>query len=93
MGFEPIVNCRCCGEPLDVYQAFEDRFCSEECQAMLFPAVELHRGHIIITADNLHQVTDTINKIMREVTPAYVSFTAPVKQADGCFVSIGTLNS
>ena len=58
---------------------------------MIFPAVELHRGHIIITAGTLHQVNDAINKILRHVTPAYVSFTAPVKQADGCFVSIGSV--
>lgn len=26
------VHCRHCNEPLDVYQPFEDRFCSEECK-------------------------------------------------------------
>lgn len=26
------VKCRCCDEPLDVYQPFEDRFCSEDCR-------------------------------------------------------------
>lgn len=31
MGYEPTVHCRFCDEPLDVYAAFEDRFCSEEC--------------------------------------------------------------
>jgi hypothetical protein len=29
MGFEPIVNCRICDEPLDVYIEYEHRFC--EC--------------------------------------------------------------
>jgi len=32
MGHEPVVKCRCCDEPLDVYQPFEDRFCSEDCR-------------------------------------------------------------
>lgn len=31
MGYQPIVNCRACGEPLDVYVPHEDRFCSEDC--------------------------------------------------------------
>ena len=31
MGFEPIVECRDCDEPLDVFQDFEHRFC--ECCA------------------------------------------------------------
>lgn len=29
MSWEPIVECRGCGEPLDVYQDYEHRFC--EC--------------------------------------------------------------
>lgn len=33
MGYEPIVNCRQCGEALDVYMPLSERFCSEECQA------------------------------------------------------------
>lgn len=32
MGYEPTVKCRCCDEPLDVYQPFEDRFCSNDCR-------------------------------------------------------------
>lgn len=31
MGFEPVVKCRCCDEPLDVYVPFEERFCSVDC--------------------------------------------------------------
>ena len=32
MSYEPIVYCRECGEPLDVYQPYEERFCCEECE-------------------------------------------------------------
>lgn len=30
MGWEPITHCRDCGDPLDVYQPYEDRYC-EAC--------------------------------------------------------------
>ncbi len=32
MGCPVPVHCRCCNEPLDVYQEFEHRFCSEDCE-------------------------------------------------------------
>ena len=52
MGYEPIVYCRWCDEPLDVYQPPEERFCSEECEN------EWQRGrqsfaNIIALADDL----------------------------------------
>jgi hypothetical protein len=31
MGYEPVVNCRQCGDALDVYAEISVRFCSEEC--------------------------------------------------------------
>jgi len=27
MGYEPVIYCRRCNEPLDVWQPYEDRFC------------------------------------------------------------------
>ncbi len=33
MGCPVPVYCRHCEEPLDVYQAFEDRFCSDDCKS------------------------------------------------------------
>jgi predicted nucleic acid-binding Zn ribbon protein len=33
MGCPSIVHCRYCGEPLDIYQPAETRFCSNECEA------------------------------------------------------------
>lgn len=38
MGFEPIVECRGCDEPLEVYQDYESRFC--ECCDELRKIVE-----------------------------------------------------
>lgn len=32
MGYRPIVNCRHCRDPLDVFVAWEERFCSEDCK-------------------------------------------------------------
>ena len=32
MGYEPVVNCRQCNGPCEVYQPFETRFCCEECE-------------------------------------------------------------
>lgn len=32
MGFEPVVHCRECGEPLDVYAPIEERFCCDMCE-------------------------------------------------------------
>jgi hypothetical protein len=34
MGYEPVVNCRVCDEPLDVFQDHENRFC-ESCGSVL----------------------------------------------------------
>lgn len=31
MSWEPIVYCRTCGDPLDVYKHYADRFCDESC--------------------------------------------------------------
>jgi predicted nucleic acid-binding Zn ribbon protein len=33
MGCPVPVHCRYCGEALDVFEPFERRFCSEECEA------------------------------------------------------------
>lgn len=33
MGFEPIVECRGCDEPLEVYQDYENRYC-ESCDEL-----------------------------------------------------------
>ena len=33
MGYEPITYCRHCNEPNDVYMAFGQQFCSEECES------------------------------------------------------------
>lgn len=32
MGYEPIVYCRECCEPLDVYAPVEERFCCDMCE-------------------------------------------------------------
>ena len=34
MGYEPVVHCRWCNEPLDVYAPSEERFCSEACERL-----------------------------------------------------------
>jgi hypothetical protein len=35
MGWNPIVYCRCCSEPLDVYSDYESRFCSQDCETVV----------------------------------------------------------
>lgn len=44
MSYEPIVHCRQCGEPLDVYEPPETRFCSQECRDIFEPRKTLTDG-------------------------------------------------
>lgn len=40
MGYEPVVNCRQCNGPCEVYLPFENRFCCEECEDYFFNGPE-----------------------------------------------------
>ena len=53
--------------------------------------VEADKGHIIITGDTTADVYGEEQTITKRCGEVFVSFTNPVEQADGRFVSIGNV--